>query len=46
MNCFVNIYSLMMNKSLLKMIMTIMIIYNDDDDDVNDKIIKVMNVKE
>ena len=28
------------------MIMTIMIIYNDDDDDVNDKIIKVMNVKE
>ena len=35
-----------MNKSLLKMIMTIMIIYNDDDDDVNDKIIKVMNVKE
>jgi len=36
----------MMNKSLLKMIMTIMIIYNDDDDDVNDKIIKVMNVKE
>ena len=42
MNCFVNIYSLKMNKSLRKMIMTIMIIYNDDNYDVNDKIIKIM----